>query len=421
MSLNKVEKRLLLYSVLNSIVWILLGGVDVCGDSPTYTDAFGSLLNNRLDINRTPVYPIYLGILQYIIGSKFCEIATVIGQYFIYCISVIYFYRISIYFIQSPKVSFVLSLIYIFSPGLYGWNNAILTETFAITGMVFFLYCAIALFERTTLTNLTAFSFWAIFLNMLRPSFIYLIPLFGFFWFLVLFIKEKRKNAVCGLLGIICVTSLFVFYLVEYNKEYGVYSPSCVSYVNRYYIARQNGLIEANNASDPDIKKTIDTNIKERGLYCEDGLGIYNEAKEIISVYGLKKFGDLLDSSIKTHPSQYIKTLGLQIYKAGDYNILSGDSHVVHKLFNYMFGIHIHHVYLLLLLYLLFLLYIMIKKKEFPAISVLLFMVGFSNLFLVIVGAQGDWGRLNICVLPFYLLICGKLFEFFKFGNRVLR
>ena len=88
MSQNKVEKRLLLYSVLNSIVWILFGGVDVYGDSPTYTDAFDSLLNYRLDINRTPVYPIYLGILRYIIGSKFCEIATIIGQYIIYCILV---------------------------------------------------------------------------------------------------------------------------------------------------------------------------------------------------------------------------------------------------------------------------------------------------------------------------------------------
>lgn len=60
-------------AIASSIILILGWGVQETLDSPTYVSAWDNIANGKIDIFRTPVYPIFWGVMKNIFGEYFLE------------------------------------------------------------------------------------------------------------------------------------------------------------------------------------------------------------------------------------------------------------------------------------------------------------------------------------------------------------
>jgi len=422
MSLSKERKTIICLGFLNAVVWILFYGVIETPDSMSYISAWDNLLRFVPDSYRTPIYPLYLGVLRTIFGIGFFKIAAVIGQYLFFTLSALAYYSLSFRIIDHPKIAYWLSIIYLLFPGLFAWNNEILTESFSISGMVFLLYSVLLLYERASALRVVGLFLSLLFIIFLRPSFVYLVPVLCLFWLISLFKIGKVHSAFLGAVISVCVGFLYAGYVAQFHKAHGIWSPTIVSNINRYYIARQYGLLMPADATTANLNKIIEKQIINDGEQCSENELLWEEVFEVVENASPIEISEALNNSQRSKPLSHIKALCLRTYQAGYTFIFRGSTHFMTLVWNYLVGIQIRHVYLFLFVYFIAVMTWIFYNRQIPICSLLLFLVGASNLIVVIIGAQSDWGRLNVSVIPIYFLMISQFIKHIdlKFQKRLV-
>lgn len=421
MKVNKEQKLILAIGFVNALIWMLWGGVVESPDSHTYIEAWDSLKQMNIDANRTPTYPFLLGILKTLLGAGLYKYGIIIVQYVIFVLSSLCFYMLASYLCGTRRIPFWGTLAYVLCPGLFAWGNEIVTESLSISGVVFFIYAVMLLYEHLQLVRCFYFCFWFLFLIFLRPSFIYLLPVLIVFWIAVSLKNALNSQVLAGVGISVFVGLLFLGYMGFFKNNYGVFSPSYVGDVNRYYIARQYGLLKPQDGISPAIRKSLNDVIDMNGEKVEDGSLLWKEIDVVFSNNSMADINATLTSSQKRYPLQYFKATIQRAFDAGFSNVFRGSSHFLNQIFNYLVGLQIRHVYLFLILFGSLLVFVMVKNKTICCFTVLMYMIGSSNLIVALVGAQSDWGRLNICVFPIYLLMFFQIIDVMriKFINSI--
>ncbi len=411
--INKALFVIFLVSIINAIIWIVWKGPCLFEDSNSYIIAWDSIQNGKLDIFRTPVYPFLIGINKFLFGNEFL-ITTICCQHLFFLVSVYCFYEISITLFNQRRISYVLTFIYGVFPYLVSWNNSILTESLAISGSVIFLFLAIRLYKKFSLSNLLGFVLSFILLLLLRPAFIYFLPVFIVALSYLFFIK-KTKTAIWGLFGTLLVFLGLVAYMLEYKREYGIFSSSNVRIINQYHIARENGWLTPDCFENEELRNMYAEYYQRNGSQPQVFSVIWDEADEICRNAPLPSIQKAVNKASKQSGALFFDSLYLRTKNAMKEPILVSSTSRIGGILGFTIGT----IMVFLFCFCCFLVYWVYNSRKIPWITSILFMIGVSSLFVIIVGAQGDWGRLVVPTMPIYLLMVGQVCSLFQLKTSI--
>ncbi len=380
------------------LIWV--GGAQFMGDSTTYIDAWEDVSHLDINIFRTPVYPLFIGVCKGVFGEALMLDAVVVAQIIIFLISIGYFYKSAMMVASSKIISLCATFTYAFFPTCFLFNVIILTESLSISGMVFLVYLTLKAMESPSLKYPAWMCLVMLFLLFLRPSFLFLIPIYIIGWS-ILFVtrKSQRKLYGKGLIGIAVVTLALVSYACAFKAKYGVFGTSQVSIINNYYICRQNTILEANATNNPKLKETIEKfYILHGNERIEGGLEerIWQEIDTLFYSrnYPLADLNELVGRSMAMHKTTIAKSIVVRLWDSR-LIILAGPL----SMFVCLCFVGIAFFCIL---------YVAVKRKSLPLVSTYLLSC-FVGLYLVsVIGAQAEWGRLTFPVLPCWLLLAAQ-------------
>lgn len=407
---NKLVFIIFLVSALEALLWIVFSGPHLFTDSETYFQGWNTLQNGHLDILRTPVYPVILGICMRLFSHSYLY-AVICLQHISFLISVLCFYDICAYLFKKPLILYGTTLIYGYFPFLVSWNNFILTESFAISFSVFLFYFAVRLFRSPTWKDLLGFLFCFIFLLLLRPAFVYLLPLFTAAFAHLVCIK-KFKPAFYGLTGTLLATTCLLVYMSAFKQEYGIFASSDVSLINQYHIVRENNLLTPESFENDDLQKVFSAYMLQNGEKPEFSI-IWDEANHLCNTFPLPDIKQGVKGVFKRSPSLFLPTTLARTRQALKAPILVSPTSRIGGLFG--FSISTLLVFLALLAGIL--VYWMKCHRTVPWAFLTIYLIAAGALFVIFVGAQGDWGRLIVPAMPFFLLLFGQFCQVIDFKS----
>lgn len=388
-------------AIISVLFNLLLIGYKCFPDTKEYIQAYDVILSGNLDWARTPVYPIFLGIIRTVVGHDLFYWGVVCVQSAIFVLSTRYFYKLVRLFTDRSDISFWISIFYSLVPGFIDWNNTILTESLAIAGTVFLFYFAVNGWQRNCVRALLQFTVCLCLLCMLRPSFIYLLPVCAILWFVSFFMKEKRKIAYYGLSGVAFVAVVVLCYSFCFQRIYGIFTPSAVGTVNQYCIARQRNLLEPDVVNNKELKLDLIRILQRTNT--ESIEPYFNEFKELSRKYTLSDIHKAVSTSINHNWRLYLTETIKIAQSAGNWKIF--DSYVTKPIIR----IKMNFLYLFVVVYALFLVIITCRTKKVPYLSLFIYMAGCANIVFILLGAQGEWTRLIAPSLPLFLIMLAQL------------
>lgn len=358
--------------------FFVLGADGTWADTKTYVDAWtNSLSHLKIDIVRTPVYPLLLGFFGSVFGKGGMFYAIAIFQSLISVLCIPYLYKICLEIFKSRYASFLLTLFYALWPFLaMMWNHMILTESLATSFSILLIYNLLFVYKSGRL-RYAVFSIILLFiLIFLRPIFVYMLPVLFVSALLLWLSRNRRKLAFIIAIGTLVNSLLLVGYMHEFEKEYGFFAVSDVSVWNKDAIICYNGLLP---------KKHFATDYSKNNM---------------------AKINADINAFIENHKLQYISAIGknfkrccsesffTDIYTStAPFKVLIGQGWIVFDI----------------LLYLIFILLLTYRHRKLPWIEFVLLMLGASNLIIVVVGAQGDYSRLLLPSKFIYLIMAMEM------------
>lgn len=409
-------KSIYLLTSLHCIFLIIFCGRQWYSDTASYIVAWDVISKFEIDMWRTPVYPIFLGILKTILGNDDYLFYGTIIQHFIFLISIYYFHQLSKGIIKSYNISICTTAFYALYPCVSTWNCYMITEPLAIYGTIFMLYCALKAFQNNSIIHIIFYAFWTVFLIFLRPALIYILPVFFIGWILIYFKNQRMTKAVWGgFCTILLSSTMMLLYCQCYYNKFNLFSPSGIGVINKYYIARLNGYLKPENTKNAELKIFLENTINIHGQKYSGGTDhdLYMETEEAIYTYGLKEISNLVSTANKTDYHSFLRGFSQRVHKASNDKLFET---LLHKWKNItdIFGVKLKIVYWLLIIFPIIILYWIYKKKSIPCFSIILYMLGWSHLFLILFACQNVWDRLILPIIPVYLIMFGQLFNTVK-------
>ena len=356
------------------------------------------------------MYPIFLMICRYIAGQNHFLLLAIVLQHILYLVSIYYFHKTA-GALFTQRLSLLLTILYAFLPCLTSWGNTILTENFVIIGVVMLLYSAIAIWKNGSFKHVVAFGWWTLFLVFLRPSFLYLLPVFAVLTILQTVItKEKlRWAALSSFVLTLAVAGCVYAYMNAFEARYGVKAITQVSTVNNYYMLRLDGLIDTTLITDDALKADVVKSIIKNGKICDphDAKTGY-EGLVFIQKHGLKSVNQVVSSAMNANKAIVARKCVGRMYRASNSPLFESYVPGLNTLFD-MLSPNMSMLYVFLVLYTAVLLTFIYRRRILPFTSLTIWMLGVSNLVVAIVGAQSEWARLVLPSMPLYLLMVGQL------------
>lgn len=407
-STNSREVQLLwLYAVaLILSVWLIADvNVQYANDSLHYMRAGELFLNGHIHDFRTPLYPIIFHLAQVITG-RFAGEAVVILQIVLYLLSILAFYNIGRSLIKSPAILFTISLLYATHPGLILWNYFILTESLAISGAVILFYLILEFYKKPTLLLAIAIPATILALIALRPSSIYFTPALATLTLYML--AKKQKFAWTLFSGLFIAVIAVAAYCYAFKQQYGIFTPSHVSILNKYYFVRKANLITPADAPTAQMQEFV------LNILSDNENDQYIEFTQLIDKFGHKKTDCLIKNTINRERSRYISFIitqitGIRSFPAFSHFVDTATVSIPCKAYIrgsfFLLMFHFNFVYLFIIGYTIAIAYSFYKKKSIPFIPILLLMTIACNLAIIVSGAISEWHRLFAPTMPLFFIM----------------
>lgn len=395
---------------------------DGYGDTPSYFNAWPALKGFRPDVARTPVYPLVITVFRVVFGLDAGGMMTAIFQWLVFFVAVNYFRKSLLLLGVGTRGTFLTTAVFALCPGVFHYNICYLTESLAISGMVFFIYFIIRLGKAPVARDMYIAAVILAFLVFLRPAFIYLLPLtaifVGMLW--LRFRKEAVRTLRAGFLSLAVVAGLYVGYGVAVYHCYGLHTISYISVYNNLYLIRGAKLMTPASATTPEIKEIIETNVIDNNLFLFLDLNselspffeldLTEQERYANSVIGENKIA-ILKFLLFSRFDRFSKYPVLVCYIPGvDY--LSGEYRMS------VAYIPIQAFLWFAVIYAVWLCVYYRKSGELPVVSVMLLAVAVGLAAVVFVGAMDDWARLIAPAIPSIALMGAQLLSQFRFVGK---
>lgn len=412
MTISKSISRLrLIYavSIIVSLSFILLFHPIEYNDTHSYLRAWDNISSGQLDTFRTPLYPIFLGSLKGMFGKAWDWVAIIV-QYLVFLLSIRYFYLLTLGLLKE-KWALVTTAFYAIYPTFNSWGNLLLTDSLSLSLSVIFFYACYKIINEGSIKHTFLMTALLLLLLALRPSNISLLIPAAFSFLLLLFVKEKRLASITSLVGVMVCSILLVGYSFNIKEKTGVFTPSTVSVSNNLTIARMYGYLSPDALDDPHRSEVIRQNYEKYGEELSEGPAMFGAIGDLVNEFSVAEMKQLVDKSIKLNPLAWFKALVKRFYFASLMPATTSYTSDVFRLLP-LFPINIGIIILILLAYSV-LIVIRIIKGCFHHVPFFLLITSLCVIGVSIVGAQYEYNRLILPVMPIILIIIGQLSQLF--------
>ena len=385
-------------------------------DTASFSMAGETLATGKLDLLRTPVYPLFLHICSKSSIEDTNRLVVTI-QIIIFYISIWFFYQLLAQFTSNPVLKAAGIIFYGCMTPVIAFNFLMLTESFTVSGSVFFCYLLVLAIKKRKISYYTICIFLALFMTMLRPSELYLFVVIAitavpFISDLLRKKTETKKQLYLIPLAafLICIASLFGY--MSLNKRHNnYYGLSYVSEMNRFYDVVQADIWRDN--SDTEIVNALQENLDAGNTLLGAALEVEPSFRNVdIEPDRIPEFNS---EAISNHRSEYVYYLARKVLNMGynhmEYN-LSNDSYFFKDDANTkilwlgdLLDFNINFLYFIFLVTAIIIIAAVIKKKQilWPELTAALIIGGL--LAVNILAGPAEFHRLNAPCYPFAILL----------------
>lgn len=411
----KRDKYSILYfiSAVEMILFLLL--MPLIGREPsdtvTYFSAFDTLCSGQLDSFRTPIYPIFVGSLRFVFGSAIGRIIAVLIQIAVFLMSISWFRKLAEAFLSNQTVVFWLTAIYALYPGPLTLNSCLLTESFALSGMTALLWLT---YQARFLSDLKAA--WGavgvlLLLIFLRPAFIFLPFVFGFFWLIAAFRNGISRVVSVSICGIVISLLALGGYSLEIKRLYNVMAPSTVSSCNNYFTIRGANLVTLSPTDNARLNASIDSILTIRqmpGTIDET----WTEIQSLRRVASATEVADYVARTMSSAPGACMKFILTERLAQALKDDAAYGGYVLPpvRALTKLFAPNIGAAMALLLIFCIITARSDLRKRKFSFMGWLMASLALAMISTSIIGAQNEWQRLILPAYPMLLLILGSVF-----------
>lgn len=406
-----IRELILVVLAVAATVYMLLLGEKGGPDGPSYILAWQNISKGVIDVERTPSYPLVIGLITELGGRSHLNTILILIQNIVALISLLYFYRMAGRILKSENAAFWTTLAIAILPVFLSWRNTVMTESLAMSGSIFLVSRAVNIYDGRSRWNILGFGLWLLFLIFLRPAFVYLLPVFAVAFIFMIFLKHNLWQRAVACLGITAVvTGLLLAYMAAFNRTYGIFSSTSIGVINDMYTMRQSGDLDPEKAPTESMKNYL------RTIYEKHGTGLYDfkycpmlwaDTDVLLDSCDTKTLSKWVQDS-KTLKNQ-LKGIAVRTYYAGKDEFLYPRLESPLGIFNATIG----WLYLLLLVYAVWIIVRWRETGRLPWTAALLLMLSASNVIVAVVGAFaqniGEWGRLIYPSLFICLIILTQL------------
>ena len=410
------ERQIILIALFAGMIMIFAFGPQSHWDTPSYLRAWTVIKTGHLDVYRTPLYPAIIGFAHDILPNVY-EYVVIILQHAVFIFSSLFFFKIAIRFC-GYKNGYFLSIVYVVFPFFFIWGNKLYTESFAISLSVMIIYFMLDLFDCQfkdiwkMIKSALVLNTLLILMLMLRPSGIFFV---GVILIAFLFSLLRRKFIVSLLfLSTILIGGLAqISYVKQINKDFGLHTPTFITTINRYIVGRYVGVIKSDGIADPSLKSDIEKFIAKNGesvdfMYT---YRIANEMNALEAKYDMEELEHFVDGQYNARPVRNI----LAVLHHNTHYSMRFPIFESNYLFSYFpasfilmavsYFTTLGFLYLLLIAVAMKLLWEFFVKKDKPYESIILLVAVFLNIVISLVGAQNEWSRLFLPVMPMAIIL----------------
>ena len=401
--------------VVRCIVYSAMVEYRLFPDSESYINfPFRDMLELNFTSGRTPVYPFIIRICLFIFGDKFSLQAVVALQRIVSFIAVIVFYNILKLLLKSKRAIYFLTFLYGTSVSIIGWDGNILTESFALSGTVFFIYYMFKYLNNPSIKSGMISIILLFVLVFLRPSFMLFEGIICIFWIARFIIfKSERMILKPLIMGTFASFILIGSYSYIFAQTHGILTIS--DPIPRQYIILTLERGYYKNSNDLEFSEFSEKCMKENEY------DAWKAWKPVLEHYGNKEGKKLAEAAMFSDVRRYVvDTISIAVTDSAQtfpgYNMYKADnecSQTLLKLANMIENIFsifkVAHVYALGAAEFLLLLYELIKNKKIDWMHLGLwgFMTGITISSYIATCAV--YPRTMICVLPFMYISLAEI------------
>ncbi|MCW3115946.1 MAG: Dolichyl-phosphate-mannose-protein mannosyltransferase [Chitinophagaceae bacterium] len=378
------------------------------GDSPSYLRYHGNIFTGQIDRLRTPAYPCFINLIR-LFGDKNLIDNIVIAQCILSFLSIIvFFYVVHAVFKSRPAILTSTLLFGLMLPTI-SYDKVIMTESLSVCSIIAFIGFIVSYFKKPTLIKAILLTLFVFFAMMLRPAFIYLLPVMILFWVLrFILYKEEKKFCLSGLLTSGFVIILIIGYSELNDRENSFDGISIVSTnINQLNIIINTKMY--NNGNDTELSKEIETYLRKP----EPGGGHWSLLHKINQNYAPKRISKFVTVCIRNQPGLYIKNIFQTAYSLTRRNIFTNYakhkpgffSKIIAIIENRWFNIGFSLIYLYLIFDLIYFIINWTKLKRVLLFRVLLWLLVVAQLAVAIIGAQDEYQRLVVTAIPCLIIL----------------
>ena len=385
-------------------------------DTSSFFTAGDIIVTGKPDLLRTPVYPLFL---HFCAKSPFEDTNrfTVTIQIIIFYISIWFFYKLLSHFTSNTVLKAAGTIFYGCMTPIIAFNFLMLTESFTVSGSVFFCYLLVLAIKKRKISYYTVCIFLALFMTMLRPSEIYLfvvivITSIPFIADLIRKKAEIKKTLYLIPLAafVLCIASLFGY--MSLNKRYNnYYGLSYVSEMNRFYDVVQADIWRDN--SDTEIVNALQENLDEGNTLLGAALEVEPSYRNVDTEP--QRITDFNSEAISNHYGDYIYYLARKVLDMGythmEYN-LSTDSYFFKDEANQkalwlgdLLDFNINFLYFIFLVTAIIFVAVAVKKKHILWSELIAALLIGGLLGVNILAGPAEFHRLNAPCYPFAIML----------------
>lgn len=378
---------------------LLRGAVIYNGDTPSYISAWNECYSHgEIDIFRTPVYPLLIGVGKMLFGSEYGLLFPIIVQIITFYVCGIFFSRMISEIISNRRVAlFTIFLYFLFYP-VVNSLPLLTTEALGFSLTSLWIYFVWLFLKRASWNYGIAIAILTVIEIMLRPSFLILAFAIVGLAAAGIFIKSYRRQTLLLLLTLIPVGAVYKIYVDEMENRINMSTISVVSVYNEYYMARQYNDVFADLLTDDPQALKIMRNFQlsvDSMLNGDKNNALWREIAtfENLGNSGLRQMKNYAMGVKEHHPdvwySYILRRIATSLEKEGP--VKNACNYLVVTIYTVLFVI------------------VWIRRRHFSLVNFLTLMIGGGSLLSIFLYAQNDFGRLMLPTSAILILMGGQI------------
>ena len=367
---------------------------------------------------RPPLYGIFLDLMGTFFGESYLS-ATKFVQILVSFLSIVVFAKLLRRLGVSSPCRELCVFLYGVTPAVAGWDNAILTESFSLSGTVMFFYWIVLYIQNHQLRYGVLAHLMVFALVFLRPQFLVYLALLLTFLVLKFFFpfeRAERKRIVTLLLLQVVLWGGIWGYCVGFEKATGVFSLTTASPIQNMRVCIDRGYYA--DFDDEKVKQFIEQKMEELPGNTE----VFNATA---AEFGIPRCGEVAQHYFSTHFSTYvIDTIDVMIndlqtrfcgYGLYSDKINTGARGIFYKTYALQMGLFgiatVAHALIFSALEGVAMAIVWVRRRSLPWIHMALFSISICTTVTTYFVTCGEYMRTMISVVPYLYCMMGMFLQ----------